>query len=70
MRKMPWHDKQGRAKAIAVFATILLVSLGLCGVNIVAVMTMGDRMGSLLTWTAIIGAFGLRRLWLDWKLWA
>jgi hypothetical protein len=31
--KMPWAAKTGLAKAVAVFATLTLVSLGLCGAN-------------------------------------
>jgi hypothetical protein len=36
--KMPWANKTGLAKAATLFATLLLVSLGLCGVNFAAVI--------------------------------
>lgn len=32
----PWTDKTGLAKATAILATIALVSIGLCGANILA----------------------------------
>ena len=31
--KMPWVGKSGVAKSVAFFATLTLVSLGLCGAN-------------------------------------
>ena len=31
--KLPWQDKTRSARAIAIFAILLLVSLGLCGAN-------------------------------------
>jgi hypothetical protein len=31
--KMPWTNKTGLAKATAFFATLLLVSIGLCGAS-------------------------------------
>jgi hypothetical protein len=34
--KMPWHGKTGLAKATAVLATVLTISLGLCGANFFA----------------------------------
>jgi len=33
---MPWTNRTGLAKATTVLATVLLVSVGLCGVNFVA----------------------------------
>lgn len=36
---MPWTNKTGLAKATAFFATLLLVSLGLCGANFFAVIS-------------------------------
>ena len=36
--KMPWQDKTGLAKAATVLVVILLISLGLCGANFVAVL--------------------------------
>jgi hypothetical protein len=44
--KMPWTGKSGLAKAVAFFATLLAVSIGLCGVNYVAwtvAMSVGAR---------------------------
>jgi hypothetical protein len=40
--KMPWNDKTGLAKATAIFATLLLVSVGLCGANFVGVMAFSS----------------------------
>jgi hypothetical protein len=34
--KAPWANKTGAAKLTAIFATSLLIALGLCGVNFVA----------------------------------
>jgi hypothetical protein len=31
--KLPWTGKSGEAQAVAVLATVLIVSLGLCGLN-------------------------------------
>jgi hypothetical protein len=31
---MPWHGRAGLAKSTAIFATLLLVSLGLCGTSL------------------------------------
>jgi hypothetical protein len=36
--KMPWTGKSGLAKAVAFFATLLVVSIGLCGANFFAVI--------------------------------
>lgn len=36
--KLPWHGKSGLAKATALLATLLLVSIGLCGANFVGVI--------------------------------
>jgi hypothetical protein len=35
--KMPWQNRTGLAKAAAVLASALVVSLGLCGMNFAAV---------------------------------
>lgn len=44
--KMPWTDKTGLAKAAVFFATVLGVSLGLCGVNFLTVVGGAARSGS------------------------
>jgi hypothetical protein len=36
--KMPWQDRTGLAKVTAFLATVLIVSLGLCGTNFFAVI--------------------------------
>jgi hypothetical protein len=36
--KAPWTNKTGLAKLLAIFATLLGVSFGLCGVNFIAVL--------------------------------
>ncbi len=38
--KMLWTGRAGLAKAAAFFATVLVVSIGLCGVNFAAVVTV------------------------------
>jgi len=43
--KMPWTEKSGLEKAVAIFATITVVSLGLCGVNFALFFTVGARSG-------------------------
>lgn len=60
--KMPWGDRTGLAKAAAVLASVLTVSLGLCGVNFWAVMQFASPFsnrrvqwpGKLLSFTAWI----------------
>ncbi|HEY4010491.1 MAG TPA: hypothetical protein VGM11_10105 [Acidobacteriaceae bacterium] len=39
--KLPWHNKTGIPKAIAILATILMVSIGLCGANLFTVLRFG-----------------------------
>jgi hypothetical protein len=39
--RMPWVGKTGLAKAAALLAVVLLVSLGLCGVNFGLVIAFG-----------------------------
>jgi hypothetical protein len=34
--RLPWSNRTGLAKAVAILSTVLIVSLGLCGVNFVA----------------------------------
>jgi hypothetical protein len=36
--KFPWQNRTGYPKAIAILATILTISLGLCGANFFAVI--------------------------------
>ena len=36
--KMPWADRTGLAKATAFLTTCLVISIGLCGTNFVAVI--------------------------------
>jgi hypothetical protein len=50
--KMPWQNLTGLAKLAAIFATILGIAVGLCGLNIVAVSLGRDYPGTLLTITA------------------
>ena len=46
--KAPWIGKTGLAKATAILATVLLVSLGLCGVNFLVVASSDSpRLGGL-----------------------
>jgi len=63
--RMAWTGKSGLAKAAAVLATILGISLGLCGLNFIAVLhVQGDSSFLLLTAYMelagiLLGAFGL-----------
>jgi hypothetical protein len=69
--KMPWAGKSGLAQAAAIFATLTLVSLGLCGANFVAVIgfvPMGggaapqgwrNALGGVLTVTGVIELIGM-----------
>lgn len=69
--KLPWHNKTGYSKAIAILATILTISIGLCGVNFFATITFvpmagpapppGARTwpGTLLSITGTIEIFGI-----------
>ena len=34
--RLPWHNRTGLAQAAAFLATILTISLGLCGANVLA----------------------------------
>jgi hypothetical protein len=45
--KMPWEDKTGLGKAAAFFATLLLVSIGLCGANFVGVLVLSSTTSGL-----------------------
>lgn len=38
--RMPWKDRTGLAKAVAVLVTVLLVSTGLCGLNVITEITI------------------------------
>jgi hypothetical protein len=59
--KMPWTGKTGLAKAVAFFATLLVVSLGLCGVNFFAVLKLGNptQNASVLMITAWVELAGI-----------
>src|SRR3569623_2237023 len=51
--RTPWADKTGLSKQAAILSTVLLVSIGLCGVNFAAVWRYvpiggsGDPRGSI-----------------------
>ena len=62
--KAPWANKTGLAKLISIFSTAFLVTLGLCGVNFVAVVSnpndgsnLGEILGKLLWITARLEIF-------------
>jgi hypothetical protein len=58
--RMPWDGKSGLAKATAFLATLLLVSLGLCGANFVGVIFLaplgggGDTSPWWRNWSAYV----------------
>jgi hypothetical protein len=55
--KMPRSDKSGFAKAATVLATILLISLGLCGANFFAFIgfvPLSDSAPGTPTWPATL----------------
>ena len=51
--RTPWANKTGLSKLAAILSTVLLVSIGLCGINFVAVVRYipiggsGDPRGSI-----------------------
>ncbi len=60
--KMPWQDKIGLAKAFAILASALTISLGLCGVNAaVSISAHYLRSGpvALLISTGVAGLTGI-----------
>jgi hypothetical protein len=59
--KMPWDDRTGLAKITVIFSTVLTVSLGLCGLNFVAVnlFTWGGSLGTVLMTTGILELAGI-----------
>lgn len=54
--RMPWHNRTGLAKAAAIFATILLVALGLCGLN-GALMAISHGLKNLLAIIGVVETF-------------
>lgn len=54
--RAPWTNKTGLAKATAILATVLGISLGLCGVNYIAFVSHYDTLGNaafqILVWAA------------------
>jgi hypothetical protein len=66
--KMPWTDKTGLLKAAVMFAMLLLVSLGLCGVNFVAVIRFVPMSGGASphswrdTLSSVLGVTGVLEL--------
>lgn len=71
--KLPWHNKTGYAKAITILATILVLSIGLCGANFLAVVrfvplggpaprpgtpTWPGTLLSITGWVEIVGILG------------
>jgi len=56
--KMPWQGTTGLAKAVAILAVGLGISIGLCGLNFIAVTTLkGDN--SVLIVTAYLELAGM-----------
>lgn len=49
--EMPWKGTSGAAKFVAIFATSLGISVGLCGANFVAVITATST-GGTSAWSA------------------
>lgn len=44
--KTPWANQTGIAKLISIFATVFLITLGLCGINVVAAISNPYHSGS------------------------
>lgn len=57
--KMPWDGKSGLAKAAIICSFGLLVSTGLCGVNIFAMSRGHDYPGAVITLTGIVELFAM-----------
>ena len=51
--KMPWNDLEGPARILAICATVLLVSGGLCGLQ--AVLMSAIHNNSLITFFMVTG---------------
>jgi hypothetical protein len=54
----PWENRTGLAKAVAIFSTILLLSLGLCGANFLAV-SAAPKAGQLWLATGVFELLGI-----------
>jgi hypothetical protein len=52
----PWRDRTGFPKSVAILATILIVSLGMCGLNLAASTKLMDSFGQVLFPLAILEA--------------
>ena len=57
--KMPWEDRTGLAKAAAVLATGLVISLGLCGLNLAAFAAFSRGLDSPLVVTGYLELGGM-----------
>jgi hypothetical protein len=57
--KTPWRNKGGLAKAVAILATAFFISLGLCGINTVAVVVTNTGGPGFLFTSAYIELAGL-----------
>jgi hypothetical protein len=57
--KMPWTNRQGAAKAIAICVTVLLVSAGLCGMQLLVLNLSRGSADGLTTIFMITGALEL-----------
>ena len=57
--KMPWTNTTGLAKAVAILASGLVICLGLCGLNFVAVVSGVGIAGSILGLTAYLELAGM-----------
>lgn len=57
--KMPWTGKSGMARAAAVLATVLGVSLGLCGANIAIATHASNPAIPYLLGTAYVETAGI-----------
>ena len=54
--RLPWQNRAGLAKAAAIFASVLLISIGLCEANFLAfgIVSYESRLGGLLIVTGIV----------------
>jgi hypothetical protein len=57
--KMPWTDRSGLAKVAVILVAVFLVSLGLCGANLLMVNYGPHPGGSWLLSTGIIELMGM-----------
>ncbi|MDP9050981.1 MAG: hypothetical protein M3O31_09730 [Acidobacteriota bacterium] len=55
----PWENKSGLAKALAILATVLGISLGLCGANYAVMIVTHSAIDGFLVTTGMVELIGI-----------